>query len=253
MNNCIRKSWAICFLILAFPLLNYSQDQEDFEMSYEVNKIFPAVSISSDNLLLAKEIKDLNKHFKKSWIKKYLYVEVKTQEKGVQKSARAKSDQLSEEQKELMNAADLGSEIVVSVNYIPNNSLKHNDPKVFDFSFSVDPKNDAQFLGGQEALKKYLAKNIQEKIATDKFKQYGLAVVKFTVNSDGQIINPHLFWESSDEENNVILLASICNMPKWLPAEHANSYKVDQDFALIVGDKESCAINTINIDPNKFN
>ena len=59
----------------------------------------------------------------------YISVEILTSYKGGIRKAVSKNDTLRQEQKDIMNMADLGTDISVKVQYIPDNTLKHNDPK----------------------------------------------------------------------------------------------------------------------------
>jgi TonB family protein len=149
-----------------------------------------------------------------------------------------------------MNKADVGTDISVKVQYIPDNTLKHNDVKEMTFSFVVDPESEATFYGGEQQLKKYLKEHGLEKISPANIKRYHLAAVKFTINEEGQVINAHVFESSKDEKVDKLLLDTISKMPRWKPAEYANGTKVKQEFVLLVGDMESCVINLVNIRRN---
>ena len=83
-------------------------------------------------------------------------MEIAASNGGKLKKAIAKNDKLTPEQKDILNNVDAATDISVVVNYIPNNTLKNNDPKVFDFTFTVDPENKATYPGGQQQLNQYL-------------------------------------------------------------------------------------------------
>lgn len=143
--------------------------------------------------------------------------------------------------------ADAGTNIAVKVRYIPENTLKHNDIKELDFSFTVDPENEAQYVGGQEQLQQYLKLTAIDKIPLTRFEKSTLAAVKFTLDEEGNVIDAHVFQSSKDAETDALLLAAIRNMPSWKPAEYANGLKVKQDFVLTVGNMESCVMNLLEI------
>ncbi|MCP3932023.1 MAG: energy transducer TonB, partial [Bacteroidetes bacterium] len=122
--------------------------------------------------------------------------------------------------------------------------------KEINFTFFVEPENQAKFPGGQQQLKQYLKENLIDKISEAPFRKYQLAVVKFTIDEEGHIEEPRVFQTSEDEKTDELLLETICNMPSWKPAEYANRLKVKQEFVLTVGDMESCVVNLLNIRQN---
>ena len=154
---------------------------------------------------------------------------------------------LTPQQKEMMHTADPGSEISISVLYIPENTLKQNDPKEIKFSFTIDPESEADFPGGRQQLTQYLRKNAIDKIPAGTFTNYDLVAVTFSVDEAGQIIDPHVFSSTEDEQIDALLLEAVRNMPNWQAATYANGLKVRQKFALRVGSRENCMINLLGI------
>ena len=252
MKNIKIKPILILFIFAAFPYFGFSQDSLPFDLSCGIHINYPPLSMSKQSLKEADSIAHLNKIYKSSWIKEFISIEIAANQKGEKKTAKSKNDLLTEKQKELMKSADYGSDIKVKITYIPDNTLKHNDPKEFSFSFTVDPKNEAKYPGGEEKLNQYLKENILDKISAETFKQHQLFAVKFTIDEDGHVNNPHLFWPSEDEKTDKLLLETICNMPSWQPAEYADGKKVKQDFVLLTGDMKSCVANIVNIRQNFF-
>lgn len=247
MKNIINKLTILLFIVLALPYLGNSQDNLTFDLEYGVHRVYPYISITKEKLNKAQTIADLNKHYKPSWVREYITVELVTSYKGKVKKAVSINDLLTQEQKDIMDKADVDTDISVYVKYIPENTLKQNDSKEINFSFKVDPESEAKFPGGEKQLNKYLKENAVDKIPGGIFRQHHLTAVKFTINEEGQISDAHVFESSRDEEADKILLETICNMPNWKPAEYANGVKVKQDFAFAVGDMNSCVINLINI------
>jgi len=245
-------------IVLAFPQLGSSQNSLTKELSYEVNRIYPYISISKEKLNEAlsindfkNQVKNVNLDYKLSWVRAFISVEILTSQKGEIRKAVSKNDVLSQEQKEIMNMADAGTDISVKIKYIPENTLRHNDPKELNFTFTVDPEREALYPGGQQQLKNYLKEKAIDKIPSNSFKDYDLAAVKFTVNEEGEISNAHVFgteYQSSKKEKiEKLLLETIRDMPRWIPAEYANGTKVKQEFVLTVGNMENCIIHLLNI------
>ncbi len=237
----------LLFVAFLFPFPGISQDKISNELRFEVNRVNPSLSVTRDQLNEASTLMDLNKHYKPSWVREYHSVEVLTSHKGRIMSALNKSEVLSQEQKDNMYKADEGSEIFVDVHYIPENTLKQNESKRLDFSFTVDPENDALYSGGKQTLMQYLKESAIEKVSGTNFDKSILAAVKFTVNEDGRVEDAHLFETSKDEKIDKLLLEAICNMPNWVPAAYNSGLKVKQEFVLTVGNLESCLIPLLNI------
>jgi hypothetical protein len=244
MNNIYAT---LILLLFAFPQSGSTQDSSNFEVSYEVNRVYESVVVTRAELTDATTLIDLNPHYKPSWIRSFISVEVSASHNGRTKKAVSKNDVLNQQQKNLMNSCDVGTAISVNVEYMPENTLKHNDPKTFNFSFMIDPDFPADYDGGYEQLKQYLKENAMDKIPQSSFVQHHLLAVNFTIDEEGQVIDVHAFDESKDEKTYAILLETIRKMPRWTPAEYADGTRVKQAFAFTVGDMNSCVVNLLHI------
>ena len=242
---------SLIVLLLLAPHFNAAQEATASGFAYDVYRVYPTIARSKEEIKMAESLLDLNQHYKSSWVKEYVSVEVLTRYKGKIRKAIGKGEKLSSEQKEHMNTADVGSEISIRVRYLPDNTLSHNDVQELDFTISVNPESDAKYEGGEVALQKYLKESAIDKIAADVFVGYKLAAVRFFVDEEGRIVDPHIFWTSEDEKVDALLLETICNMPNWVPASYANGLKVKQEFAWTVGNMESCVVNMLNIKAGK--
>jgi len=233
-------------LLLLIPDFTTAQEAAS-DFAYNVYRVYPTIARDKEEIKAAESLLDLNQHYKSSWVKEYVSVEVLTKYRGKIRKAIGSGEKLTSEQKEHMNAADIGSEISIRVRYMPDNTLSHNDVQELDFTISVNPERDAKYEGGEEALQKYLKENAIDKISADVFVGYKLAAVRFFVDEEGRIVDPHLFWTSEDENVDALLLETICNMPNWVPASYENGLKIKQEFAWTVGNMESCVVNMLNI------
>ena len=216
-------------------------------LSYEVHRNYPPISMTKKQLKETQTVSDLNEYYKTSWVKEYISVEVLATCSGKMGKAVSIDDTLSREQKDIMQLADVGTDISVDIQYMPDNTLSQNDPKEIKFNIVVNPENDAKFIGGPPQLEKYLKEYLMDKIPDASFKQYQLAAVTFTVDETGQITDAHIFWSSENQKTDQLLLEAVCSMPNWKPAEYANGHKVKQEFVLTVGDMQSCVVNLLNI------
>lgn len=249
----MNKLTILLFVAFAFPQLSAAQDSIMDELKYEVNIVYPYISITKEKLNEAHTLIDLNANYKSSWVKKYLSVEVLTCYQGKERKAVSKNNTLSQEQKNNIKMADMGTDVSVRVQYMPDNTLTHNNIKEMNFSFSVTPENEAKYIGGQQQLKKYLKDSAIDKIPNGSFKGYDLAAIKFTINEDGKVIDAHIFQpmlrsSSKDKKTDELLLETISNMPSWKPAEYVNGLKTKQTFVLTVGNMENCLVHLLNID-----
>lgn len=237
----------LVLISLSFSKVAVSQDSLAFDISCEINKTFPILSISKAQLEKAKTIVDLNQYYERSWVKEYISVEISTTQDGKSKKAQSKDNRLTKEQKDNLIAADVGTDISVNIRYIPNNNFVQNDIKDNNFTFTIEPDQDAQFPDNQYEMKAYLEEKIMDEIATINFKQYQLTAIKFTIDESGTVINAHVFESSKDEKIDQILLEAICNMPTWKAAQYDNGTKVKQEFVFTIGDMNSCVVNLLNI------
>jgi len=242
------KNFLITFIILqlVLPPFSVAQEHPAKELSFEVNRIYSYITVSKEELKAANNIADLNKQYKPSWIREFKSVEVIATKNGKVQKEVGNNDVFTPEQKELMNTADAGKDIEVVVAYIPENTLKYNDVHEYDFKLTVDPDREAAYPGGLKQLNQYLQQHAFEKIPETSFSDGETAVIKFLISEEGEIMNTHLFWPSEDEKTNEILLEAIRKMPCWQPAEYSDGTKAHQEFALVVGNLESCVLPMLN-------
>lgn len=241
----------IFFLILLFTFqFGHSQDSSKETVYFEVSKIYPPFSITKERLASAKDLNDLNKHYTYSWVLTYISVEISTFQGGEKVTLEGKDHSITPEQKKAMLAADSGSKIDVKVKYLPDNNL--NDPTIreINFSVSIDPERDASYPGGMTQLNDYLNENVINSIPKDLFTGYKLAAVKFTIDEQGNVENAHIAWSSEDEAIDARLLKTVNRMKKWLPAQYEDGTKVKQEFAFMIGNKESCNVNLLQVNRN---
>jgi len=238
------QNWMSVLLAIAFPVLTMAQNNG---LHYEVNRVYPYLSVSNEQLKAANNIAEFNRHFKPSWIRSYESVTVFTTIQGKLQQSVSNSDVLTPAQKDNLNRADAGTEISVVVRYLPENTLQHNDIQEFDFKFSVNPDYEASFAGGSEALMQYLQETAIESIPANLFQGLDMAAVKFTVSQTGDIVDASIFQPTKSAEMDQILLEAIRQMPTWKPATYADGTTVQQEFALTLGNMENCMVNLLNI------
>jgi hypothetical protein len=247
MKYILNSFIAILFLNFTFVNQSVSQEHADNPMSFNVYRVYPAISFTKDEFSKAKSIIDINDRFKPEWVKNYVSVEITATKNGKSVNALGKTEVLTQDQIQLINSADLNTEIAVSVMYFPDNNLSHNDVQEERFKFYLDHEVDARYAGEQEEMLQYIKQNAIDKIPKGTFGQYQLSAVTFSVNKKGQIVDVNVLLSAENEAVDKFLYDAVCNMGKWRPAEYTDGTKIKQDYVLLVGDMKSCNTNLINI------
>lgn len=195
-----------------------------------------APAILKSELIGIQFIGDFISGYPRNWIKNYLSVEVLAQCDGQLKSAISPDDQLSAAQKDLLKSVDIGSDIIVNVSYKEKNTITgvvQNEE--INLSMIVVPDVEAQYKGGQEAMKQYFIESGIDKISQSLTEQSKLALLRFKINEDGEVSNAEVFISSGDPFKDELLLSVLQKMPKWKPAMDANGRLVKQTFEFMAG------------------
>ena len=246
-NSGMKKNQILLIVLLFIGCAFNSFAQND--LKFEINKVLPFISIQEDKLDKINTLTDLDKRYPTSWVREYISVEISAYKNGIQTKASGISDVLNQEQKELIRLADRSNDIAVIVTYIPNNSLKNNPEKQYDFKVTVMPDKNAIYSEGTEQLIQYLQKNNIVNIEAGSFTGYDLTAIKFTITEQGNISDIQVAMPSKDTKIDEMLVAAISKMPSWKPAAFSNGLKVKQNFVLTIGNMENCMVNLLNIRP----
>jgi hypothetical protein len=245
----MKKNQILLLLLLSIGHAFNSFAQND--LKFEINKVLPFVSIQENKLAEINTLQDLDKRYPASWVKKYMSVEISAFKNGIKTKASGISDILTQEQKELIQSADRNRDISINIIYLPNNSLKNNTAKQYDFEVTVMPIKNAGYAESAEQLTQYLRNNGIVNIEVGSFTGYDLTAIKFTVTEQGHIRDIKVVMPSKDAKIDEMLIAALSKMPTWKPAEYSNGLKVKQDFILTIGNMENCMVNLLNIRPHK--
>ncbi len=235
------------FLLTFCSQNSYTQENPDFEFTFDVQKVYNGIHTTKDDVRRAKTLVEINEYYKPEWIKEFKQVTYSIIIDRKQKYFVADDDTLFEEIRMQLLSADPGSSIEVEVAYLPDNNLNFNDLKHQQFSFIFEPDISASYHGGNDALAEYLTSNAIEKLSKSVFKQHHLTAVNFIIDSRGQINDVEVFESSGDLETDRMLVDALCKMPAWSPAKYEDGMEVDQQYVLLVGDMNSCVINLVNI------
>lgn len=237
-------------LLLAVPTLptvTHGQTEAPYEISCQVEKVAPHLSITRSELLAAETIADLNPHYKPEWVAEYVRVDIATSKNRSLLVQSASTGTLTESQKTQLASRDDGTPVTVTVQYLPNNTLTQKEEKTLDFTVLVEPDHDAAYPGGPEKLKAYLSTYDLKQKAKGRVAQYLLSAVAFTVNEKGDVVDVKIAQTTEDRALDELLIKAACNMPQWTPASYLSGEATAQDLVLTLGDRESCMINVLNI------
>lgn len=258
MIKTFLTKWSILILTtLVIPQHTFAQDILSGELRFEVRKVDPPLALTQQQIEEAQRLADLNNeakeldlYFKPSWIRSYVSVEIVATNQGKQRKEVGKNDILTRVQKEIIQNADAGTPIAVHIQYLPENTLSHNDVKTLDFEVNVKPLRDARYAGGDQKLKDYLASNAIDKIPEGSFLPADFAAVQFTINESGKVVDAHVFESGFQlhphDKVNGILLEAVRQMPSWEPAEFCKGTTISQNYVFVVGNLESCLNNLIS-------
>jgi hypothetical protein len=171
----------------------------------------------------------------------YVSIEILVTSNGKTLVAHSSGDALTNEQKNILNSADLGSDIRIKIkfNYKKwvNNTMSTSDSlKEAQYSVTVVPETEAQYPGGFKELTAFLTTNILDKISEKSTAQkIQRAIVKFTVSEEGKLMDAKLFRTSTDPKTDQLILDAIYKMPKWKPAKNSNGITVKQEMSIPFG------------------
>jgi TonB family protein len=195
----------------------------------------PYSILTLDTLEKVVTLRDLYSRYHESWVASYRNVEITSVCEGIGNLAVSKNDTLTFEQLTLLRNADSDCRIDVVIDYIPQNNLKDNPPRKYNFSLTVVPVMEAKFPGGIPELRNYLRKHIVDKVSKSTFEKIHLAAIKFNINEQGQVDRAHIFKSSNHEDVDAMMLQVIRHLPTWSPAENSTGNKVPQEFEFRMG------------------
>lgn len=225
----------ILSLLLSFLVAPPQQN-----INYDVHGAYSR-SIKKITLTQASTVSDIIPQYPSQWIKDYAFVEVIVTADGKTAKAAGKNSTLTAEQKNILLAAGLGSEVTITIGYNEKNAVTDRiQTATMQFEATVTPEKEAEYNGGYQQLTQYLQENGISKISPKSPKDFKPVIVKFTVDERGEIANAHVAKSSQDPKIDMTLLQAITKMPKWKPAETAKGVKVKQEFQFSVNNNSGC-------------
>lgn len=229
-----NKLIALFFLLLSFSGFSQTVGYDIFGTQTNPYR-GPYSILTLDTLATATNLKDLYARYRANWVDRYIAVAVSSNCADQNEKAMGQDDTITKEQMHLLRKADFGCNIDVAVDYIPENNLNDNPPRTMTFSLRMMPLYEAKFPGGAIQMKKYLKENTLDQLSLTNEEQIKLVKIRFNINEEGQVADAQVFTSSEEEQTNQLLLAAICNMPKWEPAKNAKNQKITQEFEFSIG------------------
>ena len=172
----------------------------------------------------------------------YVSIEIETTSNGKTHTAQSSSDKLTAEQKNMLYNVDLNTNINIKIMFKYKSQLGYNfgdNTRVTEGKVlvTVVPETEAEYPGGFEQMSAYLVKNVFDKISEKSVSwKIHQAIVKFTINEEGQIVNAKISRTSTDSKADKLLLDAFNKMPAWKPAKNSKGVKVKQEFSIPFGD-----------------
>jgi len=192
--------------------------------------------ITIEKIQKAKLVSDLIEGYPSNWITAYISVEISSSCKKVKVNAKSFNDVLTDEQKSMLNRADVGTDIVITVKHNTKNTITNSlEKSEMNVSLTVIPEIEATYIGGYKDMIAYLKENSNAKIAAISTKQIQFTSINFTVNKNGKADNVMLMKASGITAIDELLVDLITNMPKWKPAENSKGDVVTQEFEFSIG------------------
>lgn len=205
------------------------------ELLYEIKGRYER-PISSSHLENANSLKELILHYPENWIEKYISTEVSITTGSEKQTAKAKDATLSTEQKNILRNAKPASKVTISVNYFTKNAVRTElDESRMEVELTVIPDKEANYPNGKKQLIDDLKSSNNKKFSDESLIDLNITSILFTIDKNGGVEDVKLAQSSGNKKVDNVLLESIWNMSRWIPAENKNGEKVKQQFEFTFG------------------
>ena len=213
------------------------------DLYYGVDARFAAVSKS--DVYNATSIFDFLNEGEKAQIEQIYTVDVIVVKNNQLSNIRAlgTTDQLTEEQLEILKTTDYFSHFTIRTEFKgKNRETGKAEDKFFSPHITVVPEQQAAYVDGKEALLTYLKKNSKESMKAIKDEKLGAIKLSFIIDKHGKVTNvKHDAMTTGYPSIDKKLMQLLENIPgKWIPAENANGEKMDYEFVFTFGPRDGC-------------
>jgi TonB family protein len=187
-------------------------------------------------------------HLRESYetIIEYIGIEITCQNDGLAVIARSSDDILTAQQKEILHAADPGSDILIKIRFrykawVHATYKSSEDLHEGTYKVTLVPETEAEYPGGIGRLSAFITDRIFYKLSDSKqISKLLESSVKFTVNESGNIENIRIVKSSFDKELDILILNAFEKMPKWKPARDLKGHSVKQEFVIPFDSSVGC-------------
>lgn len=144
--------------------------------------------------------------------------------------AKAKDDQLTEDQLKLIQTFDYSSNFSIEAFcMMKNHETGEYEKQCFVYYMTVIPEKYAEYNGGNQAFIDYLKHGSKEETEGVKRKDLQPGKIRFTVLKNGTIADVELESTSGDKKVDDKMMELVNNSPnKWTPAQNMQGEKIDQ-------------------------
>lgn len=226
---------ASCNKIIPFDLdfINSITGSLDIDLLYKVESRYMS-TVTKEDLKKAKSIVDILPKNATQFITEYFTSEISILEGDwkTDRNATGNSEVLNNAQYQLLQTADYSTNIYIRSDY----KNEYTGSNYLTYFMTVVPKNQAEYIGGNDALIEYLKENSKKETAVIRQDQLKPGRVNFTVTKDGAIENINLDSTSGYPSVDKVLVEMISNTQgKWNPASNSKGEKVDQTLVFFFG------------------
>lgn len=193
-------------------------------------------SITKKVMLDANSIADFIPNYPSNWIKNYKSVILKVEEEQKQWSSVGSSDQLTIDQKEMLEKAPIGSVLEIEVKYLTENAATHVlEERSMNYQLVIKPHTEAAFGSVESDVFTYIKKNSFSFLMDEKYDVNQALQAEFYVAKDGKAHFLEFIKETENPRINAHIVSLINEMPKWQSAKDVSGKSVKQIFKLSIG------------------
>ena len=104
------------------------------------------------------------------------------------------------------------------------------------YKVTAVPATEAEYPGGFNKISEYINENVFNKIPkSDDAENIRNAIVNFTVNEEGQVVDAKISRSSENLKLDNLLLDTFNKMPNWKPAKNSKGINVKQEISIPLG------------------
>jgi hypothetical protein len=211
-------------------ILTKNNDKNKVNLFYDIRGKYDR-AVKKSTLKDAKVISDFVPGFPVNWISNYGSVELVSVNKNKMITATGKNEVLTAEQKNLLMTADLSTNLILNVHDEFKNPVTYkNEDRKIKIQLTVVPEYEAEFIGGRDEMRKYLKRNIIEKISAEISEKIKNGAIGFVINENGKVSDARISISTGFYSIDQLIIEAVYGMPTWKAAKDINGKNVKQEF-----------------------